>query len=207
MNTIDVLAIRQKLGISQKELAKKCGVHWRTVQNWEKNPDTISAATAQLLCSLVENFEPTTHPKEQSIFELNGENVDVRFTTLLVPIAAQGGTLNDFTDGTNLWNCERIISPILGVDFAITVNGDSMDPEYPSGSCVLVKRIMDKIFIQWGCVHVLDTVNGIVIKKLMPSELDGYVCCESLNPKYPPFDVPFDAIFGIYRVMMVLTRK
>lgn len=57
------------------------------------------------------------------------------FTTYLLPMSAMGGTLSGFAaPGAMLQNCEAIISPIEDVDFAITVYGDSMAPEYPSGS-------------------------------------------------------------------------
>lgn len=34
-----------------------------------------------------------------------------------------------------------------------------MAPEYPSGSRILIKRIDEKAFIEWGRVYVLDTMN------------------------------------------------
>lgn len=37
MSTIDIRKIRTESGLSQKDFAKKIGVHWRTIQNWEKN--------------------------------------------------------------------------------------------------------------------------------------------------------------------------
>ena len=35
MNDLDIKKIREKLGISQEQLAEMVGVHPRTVQNWE----------------------------------------------------------------------------------------------------------------------------------------------------------------------------
>ncbi|TFD96725.1 helix-turn-helix transcriptional regulator [Dysgonomonas capnocytophagoides] len=127
----------------------------------------------------------------------------------LLPISAQGGTFNDFVLSIKKQDCEKIISPILDADFAIPVAGDSMLPEYPSGSKALVKKINREAFIEWGCVYVLDTCNGIIIKQIVPSEKEGYIKCVSLNPnpKFAPFDVATDNIFGMYRVMMCLSPK
>jgi phage repressor protein C with HTH and peptisase S24 domain len=127
----------------------------------------------------------------------------------LLPISAQGGSLNDFVVSVKDTDCEKIISPIKGVDFAITVSGDSMAPEYPSGSQILIKKINEKAFIDWGKVYVLDTCNGSVIKILVPSEKEGYVKCLSINPapKYAPFEVSFADINGIYRVMLCMSMK
>lgn len=130
--------------------------------------------------------------------------------TYLLPLSAMGGSLTGFqADGVNLHQCEKIISPIKNVDFAITVCGDSMAPEYPSGSMVLLKKIDPCIFIDWGKVYVLDTSNGIIVKELHRCDEEGWVTCHSLNPdpKYADFNVRLSDIYGIYRVLMCLASK
>ena len=79
----------------------------------------------------------------------------------LLPVSAQGGSFNDFVVSIKESSCEKIISPIKGADYAMSVSGESMAPEYPSGSQILIKRINEKAFIDWGRVYVLDTCNGI----------------------------------------------
>lgn len=125
----------------------------------------------------------------------------------LIPISAQGGSLNDFSTSVMNYECEKVVSPMMDVDFAISISGDSMAPEYPSGCQVLIKRINESAFIEWGKVYVLDTCNGTIIKKLMPSESSDRVVCVSINPAYPQFEVAFKYIQGIYRVMMVMAVK
>lgn len=125
----------------------------------------------------------------------------------LIPLFAQGGRLNDFTESVKPIDCEKVISPIKGAEFAITVTGDSMSPEYPNGTQVLIKRINEKAFIDWGRVYVLDTCNGIVIKKIMPTSDEKRIKCVSINPEYPPFEVSLQDIFGLYRVMLSMSLK
>ena len=125
----------------------------------------------------------------------------------LLPISAQGGSLNDFSVSVISHECEKVVSPIIDVDFAMSISGDSMSPEYPSGCQVLIKKINESAFIEWGKVYVLDTCNGTIIKKLMPSESPDKVLCVSINPAYPQFEVAFKYIQGIYRVMMVMAVK
>lgn len=63
------------------------------------------------------------------------------YITYLLPMSAMGGSLTGFAEpGVLLHNCEAVVSPIENVDFAITVYGDSMAPEYPSGSRILIKK-------------------------------------------------------------------
>lgn len=129
------------------------------------------------------------------------------YYTYLLPVSAQGGTFNDFVSSVRLADCERIISPIRNVDFAIRVSGDSMAPEYPNGSQVLIKKINEHAFLEWGRVYVLDTCNGTVIKKLMPTKEKNFVLCESINPNYPPFEVSLSDVYGVYRVLMCMGLK
>ena len=58
-------------------------------------------------------------------------------------------------------------------------------------------------------VFLLDTVNGILLKELQPSEKDDEVVCVSHNPsgKYRPFNVPKKDIRSIFRVLACITRK
>lgn len=125
----------------------------------------------------------------------------------LIPISAQGGSLNDFSISVMNYECEKVVSPMMDVDFAISISGDSMAPEYPSGCQVLIKKINESAFIEWGKVYVLDTCNGIIIKKLMPSESPDKVVCVSINPDYPKFEVDFKYIHGLYRVQMLMAVK
>lgn len=145
----------------------------------------------------------TTEPSLAGFNELEYTRVP------LLPISAQGGSLNDFVVSVSLQDCEKIISPIKGADIAITISGDSMADEYPNGSIVLAKRINERAFIDWGKVYVLDTCNGVVVKTLTPSEKEDCVRCVSINPNpiYAPFEVALNDIYGVYRVMLYMAKK
>jgi len=145
---------------------------------------------------------------EREKFKLNHINPEETANTIpLLPISAFAGKLNDFKVSIKESDCERIISPIKNADFALTVYGDSMQPEYQSGSQILVKKIDETAFIDWGKVYVIDTLNGTLIKKIIPSSKEGYIRCLSINPEYPPVEVPLTSVFGIYRVMLCMSMK
>ena len=151
---------------------------------------------------------------KNSIQDISTDRQEVTLVPLL-PVSAQGGRINDFVVSVRKEDCEKLISPIKGADFAIMISGDSMAPEYPSGSKVLVKKINSKSFIEWGRCYLLDTCNGSIVKKLSPpvenDEVFGkdYFTCVSVNPDplYSPFRVPTCDVYGIYRVMMLLSEK
>lgn len=132
---------------------------------------------------------------------------DEAYKVPLVPISALAGSLNDFSLSVKRDDCETVISPIKDIDMAIKISGDSMEPEYPSDSQVFVKKINERAFLEWGRVYVLNTCNGIVIKRLMPTNDPNTVLCESINPKYPPFEVKLENVNGVYRVIMCMSFK
>ena len=217
MNGSDIInKVLEYTGLTPSVFAKKLG---------EKRPQRIydiqNGKTKKLSPEIADKIT-SVFPTINRTWLLTGEgdmlnenatltilNDDKITTVPLLPISAQGGTLNDFVMAVKEMDCEKIISPIGHADFAITVSGDSMAPEYPSGSQVLIKKINERAFIDWGRTYVLDTCNGTVIKKLMPSD-DGdsnIVKCVSVNPGYPPFDVNLNDVYGIYRVMLVMAIK
>ena len=132
------------------------------------------------------------------------------YEAYLLPLSAMGGSLSGFAaNGVTLSNCEKIVSPIENVDFAITVYGESMFPKYPSGARLLIKKIDPNIFIDWGKSYVLDTSNGVIVKEVHASEQEGFITCHSINPdpKFKPFDVPLSEVYGMYRVLLSLSAE
>lgn len=128
-------------------------------------------------------------------------------TLPVIPTEAVAGTLGDFADSVAVYECERMISPIKGADYAMRVCGNSMSPEYESGCQILIKKIFEKQFIEWGKTYVLDTSNGAVIKQIFPTDNPSVVECRSINPEYPPFRVKMSDINGWYRVLMAMSLK
>jgi len=83
-------------------------------------------------------------------------------------------------------------------DFLIRVKGDSMAPKYMSGDVVACKKILETLFFQWGRVYVLYTQSqGVMIKRIQPSENNDCIKCVSDNEKYAPFDVPKSDIVAL----------
>lgn len=136
---------------------------------------------------------------------------DEKYYTYLLPVAAIGGELSGLdVDGVDPRDCERVVSPVADVDFAMPVIGDSMEPEYPAGSRVMVKKINPQNFIPWGHVFVLDTTNGPLLKEVQPSDRgEEYIQCISHNPsgRYKPFDVPLSTVRAMFRVVACVSLK
>ena len=170
------------------------------------NRSTLSAAMNGNEKYLTKSLENRIRQYWDANFE--GKGIPVQRGTLpVLPTEAMAGTLGEFAASIQGYECERMISPIKGVDYAIKVSGDSMSPEIPNGSQILIKKIWEEEFIEWGKIFCLDTRNGAVIKRVYPTDDPEEVECRSINPDYPPFRVKCKCINGWYRVMMVLALK
>lgn len=205
---IEEIKVRNK--ITQKEIARQLGMnnaYFSGVING-KYPFANSLANkiSELFqIEIIGDCEETLN--DSIMYAGGGDENDEMYTIPLLPISAQGGTLNDFVVSVKNSDCERVISPVKGADFAMSVAGDSMAPEYPSGSQVLIKKINERAFIDWGKVYVLDTCNGTIIKRLMPTDKKERVKCVSINPEYPPFEVDLSDVYGMYRVLLCMSIK
>lgn len=129
------------------------------------------------------------------------------YETLLLPVEAYAGGLQMWSEGFRRSDCQRIIAPVSGADFAIPIKGDSMEPKFHDGSTLLIKKINERSFIPWGHTMVIDTENGVLLKNLLPDDKtpkvgeEEYVIAESINPKYPAFRIPKSSIYGLYRIL------
>lgn len=130
---------------------------------------------------------------------------DAGYLVPLLPVTAFAGNITAWSQSINSNECEKVISPVMGVDFAIRISGDSMEPDFHDGAIILIKKIDDKAFIPWGHPMIVDSSNGVFFKDVFPSERGKkYIEAKSLNQKYPPLEIPQDCIFGLYRVVTTL---
>lgn len=91
-----------------------------------------------------------------------------------------------------------IVSEFKNCDFLLRIKGDSMAPKYPGGDLVACRRVEDRLFFQWGRVYAVFTQSqGLMIKRVQPSDKAGYIKCVSDNEKYAPFDVPESDIISL----------
>lgn len=215
---IAIEKIKINTGLKQAEIANKLDIKSTYLSDMINGRVPLTESVCQKISELFHisiledkledfSFKESTKSNEQTYY--NNDNSEYINYIPLLPISAQAGSLNDFMVSVKDSECERVVSPVKGSDFAITVAGDSMSPEYPSGSQIFIKKINENAFIDWGKVYVLDTCNGTVIKRIFPAEDNNprKVRCVSINPEYPSFEVSLDNVFGIYRVLLCMSVK
>ena len=210
-NGITQLAVAEYLGVTKQMITQietgKVALPTDKLKKILDNPEW-SLQEYNRLVEMLDSLTATKpEGKEKKAEAVARRDGDLPLRVRLIPFEARGGMIGDFVDGVMDYDCEMVVSPIKGVDFAMTVTGDSMAPEYNPGDRILIKRIDPNLFIEWGRVYVLDTPNGAVLKKLEKSEEPGFVTCVSINPEVSPFQVNVNAVRGWYRVLMVMSMK
>lgn len=92
------------------------------------------------------------------------------------------------------------VNPLIpDYDCTIIIRGDSMEPTYHSGDEIALRDVTKTGFVQWGVPHVMDTSQGILIKRLYDDEKG--IKCVSDNEMYKPFVVPLKEIYHIYKIV------
>lgn len=179
-------------GISCRDFSRKTGVDETTFYRLDtemqiKNIVKILRAYPEMDAREILLGEPsaTTEP-------------DTRDVPMLPFDAVAGhlaGNINtDFPESVSLPK-----SMIRGADFAIRVEGDSMTPRFQSGELLLVRKVDDPSYFQWGKVYVITTKHDCVVKRLYPCKGDdNAVTCHSDNSEnYPDYIVPKENITGV----------
>lgn len=156
---------------------------------------------------------------EMLLPEKEGPDLTQGYIVPLLPIDAYAGNLQMWSSGVQLRDCEKVVSPVPGVDFAIRISGNSMEPEFQNGSMLFIKRINEKAFIPWGNPMVIDTENGVLVKAVFPverksrggetrdrfcsdeDECQEFIEARSYNPAYPPILIPTESIYSLYRII------
>lgn len=126
----------------------------------------------------------------------------------LVPIEAMAGVFQG-EQGVHLSDCEYYVVPLFSdADYLIPIKGDSMQPYYYSGDIVACKKTSPQSsFFQWGKVYVVDTEQGVLIKRLFQGETKQTITLVSDNEKYPPIEIPREEVYHIAVVLGTLRSE
>ena len=206
---VDIKKFRTDKNISQAEICTVLGIkqpYLSAIENGKRplneekftllykqyGDEILNYKTSERPIILIDESEQSIHPNVAKFLKEKIKTVEN--TRPRIPYNAAAGTLTEAVEGVSEYQCEQlpVISAFPNYDFTIRIAGKSMEPEYYAGDEVACLRINEKRFIQWGRVHVLDTTQGIVIKRIY--EEGNYIRCKSYNPEFPDFSIPKDDI-------------
>lgn len=202
-----ILEFARSLGCSKRDFYKKIGVSRGTLES-------KTGITEDVLAKFIATFPEVSikwlwsgeGPMYLSAMQENEQNnliVDTGYyeTRPRIPLDAAAGSLSLITQSVSEDECERfpVIKRFPQYDFTIIVKGDSMEPEFHSGDEIACRFIERPSFIQWGRPHVLDTHQGVVLKRIY--NRSDSILCKSDNNEYDSFEIPKDEIIHIALVV------
>lgn len=140
---------------------------------------------------------PVLDCKDTNIIQYTQADAHEKDAIPLIPAKAMAG----FFTGEVIINrsdCELIRVPGVKADFAIPVSGDSMTPLYHSGDLVICQFVnLSDMFFQWGKVYVINTNQGVLIKKVRPGSSKNTITLISENSDYDSISLPLSDIYQI----------
>lgn len=135
--------IKEK-GLSKNKFEEMCGLSTRYVSNIEKSIQPEKIKKISLIFPELNTGWLMTGVGDM----LNSVEGTLTLNKIpLIPTYVRGGKFDDFTTQVSKYDCEKVISPLKHAEFAITVYGDSMAPEFESGSQVHIMKVDEKASI------------------------------------------------------------
>lgn len=203
-----------ELGISAKQFADKLSTSGSRISNittGRNKPDS------EILSSIAKKF---TNVNSHWLLTGEGEMLkqskpynDTQLTTIasepapkygntknkgipLIPIDALAGLGNG--DGLTVHDFEveewYNVPDLKKADFMIRVKGDSMTPRYKAGDIVGCLRQNKGGFIQWNEIYVLDTTQGVLLKRIRKGRSISTWILHSENPDYDDIEIDSDEV-------------
>ena len=188
----NILEIRDLLGLSQTDFAKKLGISREVINKMESGKMKVSKRTSARLQKYLEEHpvgynlgdvnilgkssqvsEKRSRPvsfRQHLLEEKNGASV---YLVPLIGIKAQAGYVKgfeqtDFMDGLDQYSLPPGVNPIGAVWRYFEIDGDSMEPTLSAGDVVLATMVPHEDWddIKDFCVYVILTGDQLLIKRL-----------------------------------------
>ncbi|WP_165025295.1 XRE family transcriptional regulator [Dysgonomonas sp. ZJ279] len=207
--------LREVNKLTQTEFSERIGIKQANLSHIENKGEKISV---DIISRIISNFNINIEWLFTGKGVMSKTNIDNSSQTLRnkeianeetrprIPMDAAAGSLTVSSDGITMNNCEQlpVIRAFPRYDFTIFARGESMDPEYHSGDELACIYIRNTSFIQWGRIHVIDTAQGILVKRIF----DGgdSIICKSDNLDYPDFRIHKSEFYNVALVIGMIRR-
>lgn len=204
---------------NKAQFAKHLGVSPQTISAWIArntfdseliyakcryiDPSWLLTGQGNMLTS-TESIQQNVESKHEAIPIMKGMPSDIKPIPLVTEHAAAGFGNECFTIEDDDVKDYYVIPKFRfnHVDFMIEVSDLSMYPHFKSGDVIACTILHEAKYIQWNRCHVIATrEQGILVKRIMPSENEECFKIVSDNKDFPPFDLPKEEITGIALVV------
>lgn len=226
----------KKIGVTSANFRGKASetpINSKTIENIlseipELNLDWLLTGKGVMLRKIIN--DPVIDRAERALFNLQKEVYSVvnESSEHYIPepkklIPFYDGVVTAGTQNTAVLDSTKI--PVEMIDAgdwfrdataAMRVHGDSMYPEYKSGSIAALREVHNKRLVVYGQDYLIETTEYRVIKRLQKSDLpQNWLACSVNEEKYEssgrlihePFDVHIDDVLRLYQVLGNVKRN
>ncbi|MFV0248646.1 MAG: helix-turn-helix transcriptional regulator [Tenacibaculum sp.] len=207
--------IIENQNISVYSFEKKIGASEGVIRRAIKNNTDIQSKWLMLISNNYPDIDANWLLTGKGSMEkqkiLMSENAKMK----LIPLISFG-TKTNFENKKVQFNKENILEKYKipeferkGVEYIIKINDSSMFPKYNNGDLLGCKPIKDTSFFQWGKTYVLDTNQGVLVKRLFPIKgNENLLECRSDNiENFPSFVIGKSSIYRISIVVGTLRME
>lgn len=201
--------ILNDLGVKAPTFAKSIGVLYQRVLDIQNG--RVKKISYDLAKKIIEKY-----PQYNESWLLSGEGSPYSEEVAeprpqgipLVPVSAMAGALTGELPAVTERECERYSVPKFErADFLITVAGDSMFPKFQSGDIVACRRVPLGSFFQWHRVYVVDSEQGVLIKRVEHGRDEDSVTLVSENREYSPIELKREEIYSLALVVGLIRAE
>ncbi len=217
--------IRERLNLSQKEMAEKLNLQQSQYSLMEKGKVDFRMDKVQHLINLgispvwfISSNDKTVND-ETAAFNLEYNESSTAFLGIdnnkNPQVSYSDGVPYydvDFIGGFDLLMNDQTINPTYLIDFQkynnadcwCNVTGRSMEPEISHGDIIALKEIQDwQIFLPYGEIYAIVTTELRTIKKVTGSLKDDCFLLIPLNssPEFQPQEIPKSIILKVFKVL------
>lgn len=209
---ISVRAFEQSIGASNGAIGRAINKGSDIIAAWlSKIIETYPDVNAEWLLTgkgdMTKNSAKPLLKDDQTTVAI-GRRSDKNEGIPLIPIDAMAGVLSENSQTIMEYDCEHYVIPMFkGAEFLIPVKGDSMQPKYYSGDIVACKRLSLNTFFQWNRTYVIDSEQGVLIKRVKRGEDNDHITLVSDNPEYDPFSLEKSSIYSLALVIGVVRAE
>lgn len=167
---------RIEMNYTMKELAEKVGVSEGTISRWE------SGDISNMRRDKIVNLAKTLHISPAAIMEWDEQ--EQRTNAIRIPVLGRvaAGIPIEMVEDVIDWEEIDDETAKLGVIFALSIKGDSMEPRIVSGDVVIVRQQDDA---ESGDIVIVSVNGDDATCKRLRKYKDGIELVPS-NPAYPP---------------------
>lgn len=203
MQLTEIQAIVLDKKLNNREISEATGYNESTVSRILNGKQPLSDKFVKKFALQFNDGELKSHVliKQKSIKPQN-----IKHNSTYAPVTAKAGFSSGFNDFAYMDELEHFNVPYRRFDsVCFPVENDSMNDTLESGDILICDKqpVTDIALLKSGFIYVLDTKNGILVKRINKQPNSDMIWLESDNEDYELIEIPLTDVIKAHYVRRV----